>query len=454
MGYVRELARLTVGGMCWKARIISACAATGLIGLSAPAALALTSRNNTPFPSSKVLSGAAWTSARHGPPSNQFGDILPTPWADDGHLYVLMDDGGTDAPPGGALWRNSFAEISGSPGHLKFRRIGATPPAATWGQIFANRQRYSGPLGHHYSTGFTIVNHVFFATQDDDWNWNANKPFGGLFGMAYSTDRGGHWHFPRKRFPGHIGNLNWVQWGRARGAPDGYVYAIASEREFNASTLVLGRSRPDIADITDPSRWQWASGAPVRSTRRPTWSSSVAQATPILRWSNHITYPRETYDPGLHRYLLSFTYSYGAKVPAVWKAGADMVLLDAPHPWGPFSFVTQDPYFGPSNGYDPTFPIKWISPNGLDLWMVWAANFDGCNRGLSCAGAYGFNYARLHLELPGGASGGTAARATSAAKMSPAGGPSSAPPPPPAWRNLPATPPPHQLPRLLFGSSG
>ena len=54
---------------------------------------------------------------------------------------------------------------------------------------------------------------------------------------------------------------------------------------------------------------------------------------------------------------------------------------------------------GPSNGYDPAFPVNWISSNGTNLWMIWAANFDGCTSGLDCSGAYGFNYRRLQLTL-------------------------------------------------------
>src|ERR1700712_2375268 len=78
-------------------------------------AQALTNTNNTPFPSSTVISGGNWESARHGAPSNQFGDILPTPWGDDNSLYTLMDDGGTSVPVTGGLWRNSFAQLTGGP---------------------------------------------------------------------------------------------------------------------------------------------------------------------------------------------------------------------------------------------------------------------------------------------------------------------------------------------------
>jgi hypothetical protein len=68
--------------------------------------------------------------------------------------------------------------------------------------------------------------------------------------------------------------------------------------------------------------------------------------------------------------------------------------------------------FGPSNGYDPGFPLSWISRNGRQLWLKWAANFDGC-AGLDCLGGYGFNYRELQLSVA----------------ASPAGAPSAAPTP-------------------------
>jgi hypothetical protein len=407
-------------------------------------ALALDSSNNTPFRSSRAIVGARWASAHHFPPPGQFGDMLPTPWADDGNLYVLMDDGGVGTF-GGALWRNSFARITGGPRSLQFQRIGGYPPPATWTQIYHNRRLWSGPLGSYYSAGFAIVHHVFYATQVKDWNWNANGPFKGLAGIAYSTDRGQHWQFPHKPFPGPTGNLNWVQWGANRAAPDGYVYAIATEREFNASRLILGRSRPDVAHMTDPSRWQWASGwVPFRRGLYPVWSRSVSQARPILRWRNHITYPRMTFDPGRRRYLLTFTYSYAGSPPGMWRNGSELVILEGKHPWGPFYFVARNSYFGPSNGYDPAFPVKWISGNGLDLWLIFAANFDGCAPGLRCDGAYGFNYKRIRLLVGSRRAGAArAARGQRSAGLYP-------PAPPGDWRGLPATPPRYPLPRLFL----
>jgi hypothetical protein len=425
-------------------RAATLAAALALSATLPSAAFALTSSNNTPFPSSTVIAGARWTSARHGPPKNQFGDILPIAWASDNNMYVLIDDGGTDTPRGGALWRNSFARITGAPLHnLHFRLIGHQPPPATWRQIHHNPNLWSGPLGTYYATGFTAVDDVFYATQVSDWAWNANGPFTGLAGIAYSTDTGRDWQSAGKPFPAPTGNLTWVQRGRDSPAPDGYLYAISTEREFNASTLMLGRSRPDIADVTDPTNWQWAAGwVPFTPDRTPVWSSSVASAQPILSWPGHITYPRMSFDPGLGRYLLTFTYSYAQTPPGTWKNGSELVILEGPHPWGPFSFVARGPYFGPSNGYDPAFPVKWISAHGQVLWLIWSANFDGCAAGLKCTAGYGFNYQRLQLILAG-------ARAAQA-RVKRAAGPLG-PPRPRRWRKLPATPPPIQLPRLHLG---
>jgi hypothetical protein len=121
----------------------------------------------------------------------------------------------------------------------------------------------------------------------------------------------------------------------------------------------------------------------------------------VLSWNSHLTYPQISYDAPLRRYLLTFTYSYSLVPPAIWTGGAELVILEAPHPWGPFSFVASSREFGPSNGYDPGFPPQWISANGRDLWLKWAANFDGCSPGLNCGGRYGFNLARVSLTQAG-----------------------------------------------------
>jgi hypothetical protein len=362
----------------------------------------LSTLNTTPFPSSLDIVGAEWSSPRFDPPHNQSGDILPTVWSGNGGTYVMMDDGGVDVPLPGGLWRQSVARVSGTPPHLRFQHVGdpSKPAPRTWGQIGGNRDNDDGPLGPYYSIGFTEAGRIFYATQQRNWNWPANGPFTGLAGIAYSTDHGETWHFASKPFGAPLGNLTFIDSG-ARGGeyPDGYVYAIGSEREFNASKLLLGRVRPGPQNVTDPSRWQWFAGtrAGAGGERTPAWTNSLTDAVPVLTWSSHITYPEMTYDRPLHRYLLTFTHSYSSQPPAVWRGGSELVILEAPTPSGPFSFVARSSEFGPSNGYSAGFPSQWISADGRDLWLKWAANFAGCARGLDCSGKYGFNVASVRL---------------------------------------------------------
>jgi hypothetical protein len=384
-------------------RAVPAACALALGGAGAASA-ALSSRDITPFPRSTAIVGANWTSPRYDPPSNQWGDILPTVWADDGNQYTTIDDGGVDVPLSGGLWRQSFARITGTPPNIRFTHVGnpSNPPPATYLQIAQNPTLWSGPLGPYYSSGLVEAGRVLFATQQTSWNWDSNGTFAGLAGIAYSFDHGQHWETAARPFPAPLGNLSWVIRGEGGFYPDGYVYALGTEREFNAGTLILGRARADLADITNPSSWQWLSGWTSSGTDRwPSFTSALGNAIPALDWSGHITYPQIAYDAPIHRYLLTFTYSYSSSTPGIWRNGSELVILEAPHPWGPFAFVAHEPYFGPSNGYAAGFPPKWISADGRDLWMKWAANFDGCAPSLDCSGAYGFNYRRLHLTLAG-----------------------------------------------------
>lgn len=368
-----------------------------------PAGGSLSSANVTPLPSSRSITGARWLTGRYDPPANQWGDILPTVWSDDGSTYVLMDDGGVDVPKPGGFWRQSLATIMGTPPHLRFRRVaGALPPPHTWGEVGRNVDNDDGPLGPYYSIGFAEAGGVFYATQQRNWNWSANGPFTGLVGIAYSTNHGNSWSFPGKPFPAPLGNLNFVDGGGPGGAyPDGYMYAIGTEREFNGSRIVLGRVQTGVANVTDPTHWQWYAGSAAGAGGAPMaqWTTSLSAAVPVLNWASHITYPQMAYDPGLHRYLLTFTYSYGSKTPAVWKGGAQLVIAESANPWGPFSFVATSRNFGPSNGYGAGFPSQWMSRDGRTLWLKWAANFAGCAKGLDCSGAYGFNVAEVRLTV-------------------------------------------------------
>ncbi|MDQ2759068.1 MAG: hypothetical protein M3Y17_01180 [Actinomycetota bacterium] len=89
------------------------------------------------------------------------------------------------------------------------------------------------------------ADHVFYATQENKWNYNANDLFKGLEGIAYSTDDGQDWHEVNKGFPAPLGNLSWVIRGRGGFYADGYVYAIATERSSMRAKSSWGAACPE-----------------------------------------------------------------------------------------------------------------------------------------------------------------------------------------------------------------
>ena len=46
-------------------------------------------------------------------------------------------------------------------------------------------------------------------------------------------------------------------------------------------------------------------------------------------------------------------------------------MWEAPAPWGPFRmFHMENDWGGVEADYTPTFPTKWMSDDGLRIWMV------------------------------------------------------------------------------------
>ena len=161
----------------------------------------------------------------------------------------MMDDGGTDVPLAGGVWRQSMARITGMPPRIRISHVGdrdKQPPPATFGQIQQQPQALAvGPLGPVLLRADWSKPTTSSTRPRRSTGTGARTACSRVCtGIAYSLDRGEHWQFANKPFPAPLGNLNWVIRGRGGVFPDGYVYAIATEREFNANKLIIGRARP------------------------------------------------------------------------------------------------------------------------------------------------------------------------------------------------------------------
>jgi hypothetical protein len=423
--------------------------------------------NDTPFPDSKVVVNAQWTTPRYFPnPKIQAADIIPVTWASDGSSYVTGDDG-------------SVHEVQGT---TVISRIIGTPPTddsvpkMDFQLLAHDAFLYGCPKSvtadSCYSVGLTNVNGVFYApTFDKGYPVVGDHPPGHAR-MDYSTGpiSQSSWVHGSVNFPAPVdsGALSFVEIGRGQSShddcaasayPNGCIYAIVLHGgyqdpkdpngmdQFIATHMFLARMatgtpQKHYQEVANPLNWEWFAG--FDSNSRPTWirasdprlaqsirslsyprhgnpGCAAGDAAACLFWNDapgkagHINYPHMAYDAVLHRYLLTFADWYyrdfkppSEKGPMV-QGGAEAIVLEAPSPWGPWSFVLRSPYLGSGNGYGPSFPVQWeeaSTAEGQNLWMVWAANFSHCGGPMlvpadRCQGVYGMNLRRMHFTLTG-----------------------------------------------------
>jgi hypothetical protein len=423
--------------------------------------------NNTPFPDSKVIVNAQWTTPRYYPnPKVQHADILPVPWASDGNSYVMGDDG-------------SVHEVEGTT--VVARILGVPPtdnsvPKIDFEPLAHDVFPYGCPIKGVktcYSVGFTNVESIFYAaTFANGYPILADDPPGharidySLPPITKTSWVHGTVNFPK---PVDSGVISFVEVGKGTASHDGCpanqfpracIYAIVLSEgyqdpndhvgmdQFIATKVYLARMNVGTAEqqykeVTDPLRWQWFTG--FDGNDQPTWINAnhsklpqairsisyprgekpgcAVSATKCLFWNapdgaaGHMNYPHIAYSAAFDRYFLTFADLYyrdflpASEQGPMVQGGSEGIVLEAPHPWGPWSFVARSPYLGSGTAYGPNFPVQWegpSTPEGQDLWMIWAANFfEHCGEPRQlvpadrCKGVYGMNLRRLHLTRAG-----------------------------------------------------
>jgi hypothetical protein len=151
-------------------------------------------------------------------------------------------------------------------------------------------------------------------------------------------------------------------------------------RRDNNDALFLGRI-PE-ATPTDVTQLQYFAG--LEAGGAPRWSADALQAEPSLFYSLMVGENPVMYVPQLGRYLFAnFGFLDAAGAPRPWHTEpfmtphrTQLVLLEAPHPWGPWSmFYRDDDSFQAPGLYTPTFPSQWVGElqgDQLQLGMLFA----------------------------------------------------------------------------------
>ncbi len=349
------------------------------------------------------------------------GDLWPSTWADDDHLYAACGDGlGFD---GEGAWSDIVVNrISGSPETgLRGERLASGRDVAP---IWTDPARYNSK-----PTGFVAVDgngdgkdELYLAVQD-----LYSVPGPDIFNEApaaaivRSTDYGRTWTAPSEpQFTDHqFTTVMFVDLGRSNqhasrlGEP-GMVYAVGLDHNWRTS---YSGAVPDPTDlylarvpshsVLDRAEWQFYAGD---SQGVPRWSGALGDRVPVLTdttkhhpehfpvsgGSGVIAQGGVVYVPALDRFLYS-----------TWSEFT-LELYEAPKPWGPWRHVVcRDfgpyPWVGPDGehprhgGYGATMPSKFLAADGRTAWLqsnwfVHASTYAGRT--------YRFSLRRVALEPP------------------------------------------------------
>ncbi len=359
------------------------------------------------------------------------GDLWPSCWADDGHLYVANGDGfgfGTEKD-------DSDIVVS---------RVFGTPETGMTGELVSRGEAIANVWSEGYNrkpTGMLAVDgdgdgrdEIYIAVQ----NLNS-RPCPACFNdapsasISMSRDHGKTWRktdapmFADHRFT-TIFFLDYGQSGehvRVLG-PEGarYVYAYGLDHNWRSPTdptrprptdLWLARVPKDR--IQDRGAWEFYAGADGAGA--PTWNRDIGARRAVLHDARTV-YPEldgggrpkgdvatdvgvisqasVVYNAPLERYIYSSWTWY------TWE------FYEAPQPWGPWRlFLRKDwgaaPFLGESDdpacggpnegGYTTTIPSKFISDDGRTMWV----QSDSWERWVYACGTSNYNFSLRKMTV-------------------------------------------------------
>jgi hypothetical protein len=317
-------------------------------------------------PRSTVIASLEWLTERSSSEGPEKGDTFPVTWRADDTLLSAAGDPVSNVSRSG----------------LDVRRFEGEPP--TFGMSVLNEMSDFvgwGGDGPKPTGMFAVDGTAYLAAQnvpgrhsDDDAviNWGH-----GYDAHIFSSTDGGLTWSPRldevatAMFPGRaFGSPAFVNFGKENEhAVDEYAYALSGEGWDNGSRAVLGRV--PLSSIQDRSTWEFVAGF---DDGVPRWSSDIEQAEPVLRHPGYLGTVDIVYLHGLKRYLL---LSWRNKVMAQPGPGSELIVYEAPEPWGPFSLVHhEDPWESADlNPYNPRVPLKWYDHDLNEGWLVFSGNW-------------------------------------------------------------------------------
>lgn len=319
------------------------------------------------IPRSSVIAGFEWLDKRIPyPEAGVKGDTYPMTWADDGEIYASAGDPNWGETGSGL----DVEKFSGGPTDYKISKVHQMNDYLGWGG--------DGPK----PSGMICVDGILYLSHQNMLRTRV-PPFslvsqhGSDAQVVYSTNKGHFWvptlaNISTPMFPGHkFGGPAFVNFGQNNAnARDEYVYAASSDQWDNGSNLRLGRVPKD--SIMRREAWEWVCA--FTPSGEPAWHHDLNESVPVFSLHRWLGLPELVYLAGIKRYLL-LTWRLHSDFSL--DDGTDLVIFEAPEPWGPFSLVHYEEYWEGKayNPYCPRIPLKWMAGDGLSGWLQFSGSW-------------------------------------------------------------------------------
>ena len=321
---------------------------------------------------STYIRGLEWCGERisYGVP-DVTGDTYPMTWGDDDEIYTSAGD---------PLWGETrdgldVEKFSGGPADYTITKVNPMNDYRGWGG--------AGPK----PSGMICVDGILYlAFQNQRGNQKAPHSLISQHGSdahiihAVRNNSGwgvGSWvpafaNISAPMFPGcKFGGPSFINSGRNNAnARDNYVYAVSSDQWDNGSNLRLGRVPKD--SILRREAWEWVCA--FTPAGEPAWSHDLDGSVPVLSLHRWLGIPEMVYLAGIRRYLL---LTWRLHKDFSGDDGTDLLVLESPEPWGPFSLVHVEEYWEGKafTPYCPRVPLKWMQADGTSGWLQFSGSW-------------------------------------------------------------------------------
>ncbi len=310
---------------------------------------------DAPYSESDVVADLTWAPAETVIRKADGSDTWPITWADDGLLYSAFADG----------W--GFEPMIPEKLSMGFTKIKANPPNFQGVNIRSGGEQYGDGRKGKKASGMLMVDKILYM-------WVRNVDDGKYSQLAWSKDYGKTWSWAEWVFT-DFGYCTFINFGKNyESARDNFVYIVTHDHPdayTPADHFVLMRVPKDR--IVERSAYEFFNK--MDGEGNPIWTSEIGQRKAVFKKPGRSLRSGISYNLSLGRYFWwqqDPTTGENGGIDTRFKGGFG--IYDAPEPWGPWTTTYSTEKWDMGPGETGSFPVKWMSEDGKDMYLVFSGN--------------------------------------------------------------------------------